>query len=88
MPRAPPPALLRGLEDEKEVSRHFRNVRPGVPGQLQKHRHMAVVTAGVHLAGMVGGVAAHHDLLDGQRVHVGAEGGGLRLSRVEIGQNA
>ena len=65
-------ALFGGLEDEVH-----RAVKVLVLGQMlrscQEHGHMAVVSAGVHLAGMCAGVGKGVELLHGQGVHVGAQ---------------
>src|SRR5262249_45755604 len=44
-----------------------------VAGGTQEHRGVAVMAAGVHLAGRLGGVRQVGQLLDRQCVHVGAQ---------------
>ena len=47
-----------------------------VLGRSQEHGHMAVVAAGVHLAGVLAAVVELVELLHGQRIHVGAQANG------------
>ena len=64
--------LFRGLEDEMERPAEIR-VLGEVPGRAEEHRRVPVMPAGVHLAGMDGGVGAARPLLERERVHIGAQ---------------
>ena len=54
-------------------------------GKLQQNGHMAVVAAGVHDAGMGGGVGCSGFFGNGQGVHIRAEGNCLGLAEVKPG---
>jgi hypothetical protein len=49
-----------------------------VLGRRQQHGGVAVVAAGVHLAGVLAGMREAVELLHGQGVHVGAQADGAR----------
>jgi len=66
-------ALFGGLENQ--VHRTVKVAVFGkVLGRSQQHGGVAIVAAGVHLAGMFAGVGEGVELLHGQGVHVGAQG--------------
>ncbi len=66
----PAAALFGRLEHEHHAA--VEGARLGeVPRGAEQHRGVAVVAAGVHLAGRLGGPGRARDLLDRQRVHVG-----------------
>ena len=44
--------FFRGLKNEQNVFRKLRLDVVHIMGEFEHHRHMPVVTAGVHLAGM------------------------------------
>ena len=70
--RAAPAAFFGRLEDQ--VQRAGEVARPGqVARRAQQHGGVAVVAAGVHHAGVAAGVGQAGGLVDGQRVHVGAQ---------------
>ncbi len=71
--RAARPELLGVLEDEADLARQL--VAPLVQRvqRREQHRRVAVVAAGVHDAGVLGGELEAGLLLDRQRVDVGAE---------------
>ena len=65
-------ALLGRLEDHDRVAGEIPGLGQ-IPRCTQKHRGVAVMAAGVHLALRLGGVGQIGCLLDRQRVHVGAK---------------
>ena len=74
-------AFLAGLEDQQNVMAQLcLPIQP--PGQLQQDGHMAVMAAGVHNAGVGGGVSCSGFFLDGQGIHIRPEGD--RLLRPEV----
>ena len=77
----PTPAFFGRLEDEIH-----RAVEVSVLGQMlrggQQHGHMAIVTAGVHLAWVLTGVGELVELLHGQGVHVSPQTNGARAVAV------
>ncbi len=64
-------ALLRGLEDQVQGAAEAPVARE-VLGRAQQHGHVAVMAAGMHAARNAARVFGARGLLDGQRVHVGA----------------
>ena len=70
-------ALFGGLEDQVD-----RAVEVAVFGQIlrrrQKHGRVAVMPAGVHLAGVLAGVGKGIELLQRQCVHVGTQADGAQ----------
>ena len=80
----PAGGLLRRLEHQQHVmAKLLLAVQP--PGQFQQNRHVAVVAAGVHLAGMGRCVGGLSGLLHGQGVRIGAESDGAGLTVVKPG---
>ena len=74
-------AFLAGLEDQQNIMVQLLfPVQP--PGQFQQDGHMAVMAAGVHDAGVGGGVSCSAFFLDGQSIHIRPEGD--RLFRAEV----
>jgi hypothetical protein len=72
-------ALFGRLEDQVERARELAVPRQ-VLGRAQQHGRMAVVPAGMHDAGPPAAVGQARLLLDGQRVHVGAQAYGARAA--------
>ena len=72
IPRAPPPAFLGRLEDQVHRAVEGPVLREMLGGRKQ-HGRVAVVAAGVHLAGVPAGVREGVVLGDRQRVDVGAQ---------------
>ena len=66
--RAP---LFGGLEDHDRVAGEIARFGE-IAGGAQQHRGVAVMAAGVHLAGVFRGIRQIGRLLDRQRIHVGA----------------
>jgi hypothetical protein len=68
-------ALFGGLKNQVD-----RAVKVALGCQMlrrrQQHGGVAIVAAGVHLAGMLAGVGKGVELLHGQRIHVGAQANG------------
>jgi hypothetical protein len=69
----PAEPLLAGLEAEDDVPREALALLDEDRRGAQQHRHVAVVSAGVHLAGNGGPVGPPGRFFDRQRVHVRAE---------------
>ena len=72
------PAFFRGLEDHIDdavVVAMFSQVARGV----EQHRHVPVVTAAVHLAGVSAGMRECVGFLHWQRIHVGAQPDGASV---------
>ena len=80
--------LFRGLKEKEDVPGQFVSVPGGVPGKAQQHGGMPVVTAGVHFPRMLRRVRQPRVLRNRQRVQIGPERGGFRLSRVQKGAHA
>ena len=76
--------LLRGLEDQVhgavEIPRFGEIAR-----EPQQHRGVAVMAAGMHLAGIFRGIGKVRLLLDRQRIHVGADADGAARRAVAEG---
>ena len=68
-------AFLGGLEDDDRRAREVAGAREIARG-AEQHRGMAVMAAGVHLAGNAGAIGQVGRFLDRQRVHVGAKADG------------
>ena len=66
------PALFGRLEDHDRVAGKVAGLGE-ITGRAEQHRSMPVMTAGVHLAGRLGGVGQIGLFLDRQRIHVGAQ---------------
>ena len=64
--------FLGGLEQERDPAREFAGFGQ-ILGGPQKHGHMAIMAAGMHLAGDGGGMFSAGQLFDGQRIHIGAQ---------------
>ncbi len=69
--------FFSGLKDEVHGAIKISVFRQ-VLGCRQQHGGVAVMAAGVHLAGMLAGVAESVELLHRQRIHVGAQANGTR----------
>ena len=69
---APCPALFGGLEDDGDGAIEIAGFGK-VFGGAEQHGGVAVMAAGVHLAGGLAGVVEAGGLDDGQRVHIGTE---------------
>ena len=65
-------ALFRRLKDHDRVAGEIPGLGE-IAGRAEQHRGMAVMAAGMHLAGRLGGVRQVGRLLDRQRIHVGAK---------------
>ena len=85
---APGPILFCRLKDQRHAAR--KTPRLGqVLGGPQKHGHMAVMAAGVHLAGHGRGMGGARGLDNRQGIHVGAQAdGGARTLTVDEGDDA
>ena len=68
---APPSPSSAGWKSTRTVPARPRAT--SVARRRHRHGHVTVVAAGVHQAGDAGGVGRRAVLLDGQRVHVGAQ---------------
>ena len=66
------PTLLGRLEDHHRIAGEIARLGE-IAGSAQQHRGVAVMAAGVHLAGGLGGIGQIGRLLDRQRIHVGAQ---------------
>ena len=76
--------FLTGLEDQQHiVGQALFFAEP--PCQFQQNCRMTIVTASVHLTGVGGGVGKPCFFLDGQRVHIRAEGNGRISAKIKIG---
>ncbi len=78
-------ALFGRLEDEVDGAVEVPRFRQ-VLGRAQQHRGVAVMAAGVHLAGVLAGVRQVRRFQDRQRVHVGAQAD--RCLPVAVAQDA
>ena len=65
-------ALFGRLEDHDGVAGEIAGLGE-IARRAEQHRGVAVMAAGVHLAGRLGGVRQVGLLLDRQRIHVGAQ---------------
>ena len=65
-------ALFGGLEDHHRVAGEIAGLGE-IARRAEQHRGMAVMAAGVHQAGVLGGIRQIGRFLDRQRVHVGAQ---------------
>ena len=65
-------AFFRRLEDHRHGAREIAGFGE-VFGRAEKHRGVAVMAAGMHLAGALRGIGLAGRLEDRQRVHVGAQ---------------
>ena len=65
-------ALFGRLEDHDRVAGEIARFGE-IAGGAQQHRGVAVMAAGVHLAGVFRGIRQIGRLLDRQRIHVGAQ---------------
>ena len=65
-------AFLRRLEDQRHAAREVPRLRE-IFRSAQKHRRVAVMAAGMHLVWHGRGVRLSGDLVERQRVHVGAQ---------------
>ena len=65
-------ALFGRLEDHDRIAGEIPGLGE-IARRAEQHRGVAVMAAGVHLAGRLGGVRQIGLLLDRQRVHVGAQ---------------
>ena len=74
-------ALFRGLEDHDRVAGEIPRLRE-IARCPEQHRGMAVMAAGVHLAGRLRGIGQIGFLVDRQRVHIGAQTDHLDLAIV------
>ena len=80
----PAGGLLGALEYQKDIVwQMLLFLQP--PGQLQKNCHVPVVAAGVHTAGMTGGIVHTGFFHDGQRVRIRPKGDGILLPKVKPG---
>ena len=75
--------FLPGLKDEQHIVRQSLIGRSQAEGQPQQHRHMAVMSAGVHVSLMPAAVRRIAALGDRQGIHVAAKGDGLLTAVVE-----
>ena len=64
-----------GLEQQRHPAGEFAGFGQ-ILGRTQQHGHMAVMAAGVHLAGDGRGMLGPGQLFDRQRVHIGAQADG------------
>ena len=76
--------FLRRLEDQQNiVAQLFLFAQPA--GQLQQNGHMAVMTAGVHPAGMAGRKVQPGIFRNGQGIRIGAKSDGFLCPEVKPG---
>ena len=77
-------AFLTGLEDQQHIV-----VQVGfgcqTAGQFQQNGHVAVMTAGVHLARMPGGIGRTAFLGNGQGIHIRPEGDSVIPAKIKPG---
>ena len=79
--------FLRRLEYQQDVVGEILEIFVDPLGEGQKHCHMPVMPAGVHFSRMDGTEGKAGFFLDGQGVHIAAEGGGGRLACVKKGED-
>ena len=75
--------FLGGLKQQQNVVRK-RLLRADPAAKLQRHRHVPVVSAGVHFSAVLRGKRQPRPLRDGQRVHFRAKCQRIRRSEVKI----
>ena len=75
--------FLGGLEYDEHAALKFVEVRGNMACQSQRHGHVPVVAACVHLPVMRGAERHSRFFGHGQRVHIGANGGCVLASAIE-----
>lgn len=75
--------FLGGLEYDEHAALEFVEMRRNVAREAERHGHVPVMTACVHLSGMRGAERHARFFGHGQRIHIGANGSSALASAVE-----